>query len=162
MLVPLIYIVLLSYLPFELMRRTKWQAASAGCGQFFLTTRQSYEQMGGHGAIRDSLHDGITLPRAFRRAGLTTDVFDASDVASCRMYRGWWQTWQGFSKNAYEGLANPRLIVPMTGLMLVGYVAPTVLLRCHVASGKHDWRVDDVCRGRDRVVSAATADGEAF
>ncbi len=29
---------------------------------------------------------GITLPRAFRRAGIMTGLFDATDLASCRMY----------------------------------------------------------------------------
>lgn len=59
---------------------------AAGCGQFFLTTKQAYQRSGGHNSIRQSLHDGIMLPRAYRIAGLKTDLFDASDIASCRMY----------------------------------------------------------------------------
>ena len=43
------------------------------------------------------------------------------------MYHGWQQTWNGLEKNAYEGIANERLIVPFTLLMLLGYVAPTVV-----------------------------------
>ncbi len=33
----------------------------------------------------------------------------------------------GLSKNAHEGVANPRLIVPATSLMVMGYLVPTVL-----------------------------------
>ena len=69
----------------------------------------------------------MTLPRAYRRAGLKTDIFDASDVARCRMYRGWSETIHGVLKNAHEGIANARLIVPVTSLMVMGYLAPVVL-----------------------------------
>jgi glycosyltransferase involved in cell wall biosynthesis len=124
---PLIHIVLLTYLPFWMMRKGRMPSASAGCGQLFATSRAAYERSGGHAAIKSSLHDGVTLPRAYRRAGLTTDVFDASDLARCRMYSGWSQTFRGLLKNAHEGIANRHLIVPATSLMVMGYLAPTIL-----------------------------------
>ena len=31
-------------------------------------------------SIRTTLHDGLKLPAAFRRAGLQTDLFDATDA----------------------------------------------------------------------------------
>ncbi len=128
LLIPLMHIVLLTYLPFRRMRRSTSPATSAGCGQLFLTSRAAYQQVGGHASIKASLHDGLTLPRAYRRAGLTTDIFDARDLATCRMYRGWSQTWAGLLKNAHEGIANPRLIVPATMLMFMNFVAPTIFL----------------------------------
>jgi hypothetical protein len=137
-LIPLIYIVLLTYLPFRLMRRTRLVAASAGCGQLFVTHRQAYRSSGGHAAIQASLHDGITLPRAYRRAGLSTDLFDAGDLASCRMYRGWQQTCRGLLKNAHEGLANSVRILPFSILLLLGYVAPTGLALYHLAGFGND------------------------
>ena len=142
LLIPLMHIVLLTYLPFRLMRTTTMPSASAGCGQFFLTVKQAYRKSGGHGAIQNSMHDGVTLPRAYRRAGLRTDVFDAGDIATCRMYQGWVETIQGLMKNAHEGLANARLLLPATSLMVMGYLAPSVAFlaqsisptsnRCHL------------------------------
>ncbi len=93
LLIPLIDYILLCYLPFRRMRRTTEPASSAGCGQFFVTHRDAYSQAGGHAAIRSSLHDGLTLPRAFRSHGLRTDVFDASDIAQVRMYEGFVAAW---------------------------------------------------------------------
>ena len=124
LLIPLIHVVLLCYLPFDLMRRTRMSGAAAGCGQLFLTTHVAYWQVGGHGTIHSSLHDGITLPRAFRAAGLRSDLFDASDIASCRMYHGWSETWNGLLKNAHEGMAAPRTIVPATLLLAMAAVLP--------------------------------------
>jgi glycosyltransferase involved in cell wall biosynthesis len=132
LLIPLIYIVLLTYLPFVLMRKTRLAAASAGCGQLFVTHRQAYQSSGGHAAIKASLHDGVTLPRAYRRAGLRTDVIDADDIANCRMYEGWRQTCAGLLKNAHEGFANHFLILPFTVLLVLGYVAPTALALHHL------------------------------
>jgi hypothetical protein len=128
LLIPLIHFILLGFLPLGRMRASTHPAYAAGCGQLFLARRSAYEKSGGHAAIRASLHDGITLPRTFRRAGLRTDLFDATDVASCRMYRGAAEVWRGLAKNATEGLAHPRVILLFTILLLGGQVLPLLLL----------------------------------
>jgi Glycosyltransferase like family 2 len=128
LLLPLIHFVLLGFLPISRMRASRHPAYGAGCGQLFLTTREAYAAMGGHGAIRSSLHDGVALPRAFRRAGLATDLFDATGIATCRMYRSAGEVWRGLAKNATEGLAAPEKVVPATLLLLAGQVMPPLLM----------------------------------
>jgi hypothetical protein len=125
---PLIHFLLLGFLPLHLMRQSKLPAFAAGCGQLFVTTKAAYVQAGGHAAIRTSLHDGLTLPRAYRSAGLTTDLCAATSLAECRMYRSAGELWHGLAKNAREGLAAPRLIVFSTALLLAGQVLPISLL----------------------------------
>ncbi|MDQ6698923.1 MAG: hypothetical protein M3Z36_01905 [Acidobacteriota bacterium] len=88
----------------------------------------AYERAGGHSAIRERIHDGLALPRAFRVAGLRTDLFDATDLATCRMYRSAAEVWHGFAKNTHEGLGAPALIVPATLALIVGQVLPFLLL----------------------------------
>jgi len=128
LLIPLIHFVLLGFLPFGRMRRSRHPAYSAGCGQLFLARREAYEKAGGHAAIHASIQDGVDLPRAFRRQELPTDLFDATGVASCRMYRNAGEVWRGLGKNATEGLAAPGRIVPATLFLLTGQVMPPVLL----------------------------------
>lgn len=128
LLIPLIHFVLLGYLPLWRMRAGTAPAYAAGCGQFFLTTREAYVWTGGHSAVKDSFHDGITLPRAYRRAGMMTDVCDATSLATCRMYRSAHEAWNGLAKNAREGLAAPKLIVFTTMMLLCGQVLPVMLL----------------------------------
>lgn len=128
LLIPLIHFVLLGFLPIRRMRASLHPAYAAGCGQLFLARRSCYEKAGGHAAIRATLHDGIQLPRTFRGAGLKTDLCDATDVATCRMYHSAGQVWHGLAKNATEGLGSPWLIVPSTLLLLGGQVLPVVLL----------------------------------
>ena len=128
LLIPLIHFVLLGFLPIGRMRRSTHPAYGAGCGQLFLAHRPEYEAAGGHQSIKASLHDGLTLPRSFRRAGFFTDVFDATDAAACRMYRSAAQAWHGLAKNATEGMAAPAAIVPWTLVLGLGQVAPVALL----------------------------------
>ena len=136
LLLPLIHLLLLGYLPIPWMRRSRSPAYGAGCGQLFLARRTAYVAAGGHASIRSSLHDGVTLPRAFRRAGFLTDIFDATALASCRMYRSSSEVWYGLAKNATEGLAQPVAILPWSVLLLGGHVLPFVLLAYGLPSGE--------------------------
>jgi hypothetical protein len=122
--VPMIFFILLMYLPFGRMRKTLDPAASAACGQFLCVSREAYDASGGHAGFKDSMHDGVKMPRAVRRAGFKTDLFDGSDGLECRMYRGLAQSWRGFAKNAYEGLSSVVLLVFLSVMHGVGYLLP--------------------------------------
>lgn len=136
---PLIHFLLLGYLPLGLARRDGRPGLAAGCGQLFVTGSEAYRRAGGHAAIRASLHDGIKLPRAYRSAGLSTDLFDAGDVARCRMYASSAEVWRGLGKNATEGIAAPGTILPFTLLLGGGAVLPGVLLASGLATGWRGW-----------------------
>jgi hypothetical protein len=141
LLLPLIHFILLGYLPLSRSRLSNDPSLAAGCGQLFVTTRSAYDKAGGHAAIKSSLHDGIMLPRAFRKAGLQTDIFDARTIASCRMYETNRDVLQGITKNATEGIGAPRTIVPFTILLGGGVVAPALLLICILSGISQSWIV---------------------
>jgi hypothetical protein len=139
LLLPLIHFVLLGFLPIARSRADNSPGLAAGCGQLFMTRRGDYLRAGGHTAIRASLHDGIKLPRAFRRAGLRTDIFDATDIASCRMYTRSIDVWRGLSKNATEGIGSPATILPFTVLLAGGQILPWLLVGWGFATGWQAW-----------------------
>ena len=157
--IPLINWLLMGYLPMVGVRRTNWPGFGVGCGQWFLTTREAYEAVGGHTAVKGSLHDGLTLPRAYRRAGFHTDICDATDLAVCRMYRSAAGVWNGLAKNAREGMAATGQIGMWTVVLLLGQVLPFVLMldapwRLPVDHGlmaySHPGPETDAIVGRDR------------
>ena len=127
LLLPLLHFLLLGYLPMAAMRRSAAPGFGAACGQLVIVRRDDYRRAGGHGAIRASLHDGITLPRAFRRAGAMTGLFDAGSFASCRMYSSAAQVWEGLTKNATEGMASARALPVWTAVLGGGQVLPAIL-----------------------------------
>jgi hypothetical protein len=126
MLLPLIHFILLGFLPIKRMRASTKVAYAAGCGQFFLADRESYFACGGHAAIRETRHDGLRLPQAFRRHGFRTDIVDLTQLAQVRMYDSASAVWMGLAKNATEGLGAPARIVPLTILLLLGQVLPVI------------------------------------
>lgn len=124
LLIPMMYYILLGYLPLDRMRASTQPEFGAGCGQLFLARRKDYFASGGHQAISASRHDGVKLPRAFRQAGLSTDLFDASDLAQVRMYDGFRSVIVGLMKNATEGIAGQPLIYVFTVLLGCGVILP--------------------------------------
>jgi hypothetical protein len=139
LLLPLIHFILLGFLPLARSRTDGSPGLAAGCGQFFVTRREPYERAGGHAAIRASLHDGIKLPRAYRQAGLKTDIFDATDIASCRMYTRSRDVWNGLSKNATEGIGSPATILPFTLLLGGGQLLPFALATVGLVTAWRGW-----------------------
>ena len=126
--VPAINLLLLGYLPGGGRAATRHPALAAACGQLVLCRRDIYEAVGGHGAVRGTLHDGLALARLFRAAGHRTEVVDGAPLATCRMYRGFREAWAGFVKNAREGMATP-LGLPVWSVLLAGaHLWPWALL----------------------------------
>jgi glycosyltransferase involved in cell wall biosynthesis len=128
LLIPLIHFVLLGFLPLPAERWSGLTNFATGCGQFLMVRREPYLASGGHSAIRASMHDGLQLPRLFRRRGFRTSVYDLSRDASCRMYRNAGEVWRGLSKNATEGMASIGRIPVFTLLLFTGQVLPIFLV----------------------------------
>ncbi|WDQ16903.1 glycosyltransferase family 2 protein [Rhodopirellula sp. P2] len=128
LLIPMMHFILLSYLPFARMRGSTHPAYASGCGQLFFTTQAAYQAAGTHAAIRSSRHDGLKLPKAYRENGMLTDCVDGSPWAICRMYTSAGEVVQGLLKNADEGIANSRLLIPFTILLGGANVLPWITL----------------------------------
>lgn len=139
LLIPLMHFLLLGFLPLERMRESLDPSFGAGCGQLFLADRVAYERAGGHESIADSLHDGLSLPKSFRRSGFRTDLCDATQIASCRMYRSAREVVSGLLKNATEGLAHPKRILPFSLLLFIGQVLPMPLVAYACARHEAVW-----------------------
>ncbi|MBB3973907.1 hypothetical protein GGR24_002584 [Hansschlegelia beijingensis] len=135
LLIPMINALLLGYLPVSVMRRLTAPSLGAGCGQLMMARRDAYLRAGGHASIRTSMHDGLKLPRAFRRAGFMTDLVDGTPLASCRMYRSKAEVWAGFTKNATEGMATPVGLPIWTVLLFGGHIMPWLLLPFALEAG---------------------------
>jgi hypothetical protein len=138
LLVPMMLFLLIGYLPVIGMRLTQMAGFGAACGQLIAVRRDAYERAGGHAAIRASMHDGLQLPRTFRRAGFRTDLIDATELAACRMYRGWSESWRGFAKNATEGMATPGALPVWTALLFGGHLLPWLLAPAALISGTEE------------------------
>ncbi len=82
-----------------LLRRSSF--LSAANGKFMLFRRAAYDHIGGHAAVRDDATEDLALCRRVKRHGLRWRLLDASGEVSARMYSGFSEAIEGFSKNFF-------------------------------------------------------------
>ena len=73
--------------------------AAAANGQYILVTREAYEAVGGHAAIRNSLLEDVELARSIKQSGRKIFFRYGSDAVRTRMYRTFPQLREGWTKN---------------------------------------------------------------
>ena len=108
--------------------RHRWMAAGGGAGN--LVRRAAYAAVGGHASIRASVIDDIRLAMLVKRGGFRCRIALADDRVRVRMYRGFREVWNGFTKNVSFIFAGGFGLVFLLGtaLMLVAALAPAAAL----------------------------------
>jgi chlorobactene glucosyltransferase len=118
------------FLGFGFLARFRRVPLAMGAGAGNLVRRRAYEAVGGHAAIRMAVVDDVRLAVVTKRAGLRVAAFRAEDRVAVRMYRGFRQVWDGFTKNvawAYSGAGGVALFA-LTVLLLAVAIAPAAVL----------------------------------
>ena len=129
--------VLMAYLPvaiffgpgwLALWRRARWIAAGGGAGN--LVRRRVYDAVGGHEALRDSVVDDVRLALTVKRAGFPVAVVRAEHRVAVRMYRGFREVWDGFTKNIAYGFngAFGWVLAAMTAVTSLAMTVPWLAL----------------------------------
>ena len=72
---------------------------AAANGQYLLISRRAYDAVGGHAAIAQSLLEDVALARTVRDASLRIRFRYGGDAVRTRMYRGFRQMREGWTKN---------------------------------------------------------------
>jgi chlorobactene glucosyltransferase len=125
---PMLHFLIVTFLPVRLVWELPFPQLVAACGQFELFSADAYRAVGGHGSIPKSFHDGLQLARRVKASGGKVRLCDGSEFISCRMYAGGQAVWNGFTRNAYEGLGSPVALVVMTLLQTVLFLMPYLFL----------------------------------
>lgn len=78
-------------------------------GQFMMFKRESYKKINGHQAVKNAVVEDIELAKIARKNGLKVQIFNLSQLVSCRMYTNFRKSFLGLSKS-YFPLFGMRLI----------------------------------------------------
>jgi chlorobactene glucosyltransferase len=122
---PLMYFVILSWLPLWWLQRARRPRPSLAIGQFLLFSAAEYRRIGGHEAVRSRIVEDVWLGIETSRRGGRHVVVDLSQVVSCNMYPGIEAAWSGLGRSIYSITAISP--VGLLGLVLAAYffyVAP--------------------------------------
>jgi len=117
--IPVLYFVILSWLPLWWLHRSKKPRPSLAIGQFLLFPRDDYWKMGGHEAVKSRILEDVWLGIEINRHGGRHVAIDLSPVVSCNMYRSIGAMWEGFIKWCYSVAAMSRL--GLFALIVAGY-----------------------------------------
>lgn len=129
LIVPLVYFVLASFLPTRLVSRSRNPAFSFANGQYIMFSREGYDLIGGHRAVRKAIVEDVWLCMAVKKQGGLVIAHNGMDLVRCRMYRSFHEVWSGFSKNIYAAMGYRRsAFLGMTTLTTAMYVVPPLWL----------------------------------
>jgi chlorobactene glucosyltransferase len=120
---------LFSFFPLALAQRLRWPPLVVAVGQFMLFRPEAYRRLGGYAAVRAEVADDIALARRLVDAGGRWRLLDASRRVTCRMYTGFGQAFQGFSKNLFAAFGRAAIPYAFIWLWLgLVFLAPLVQL----------------------------------
>ena len=141
--IPVLYFVILSWLPLWWLQRSKEPKPSLDIGQFLLFPTEEYWRIGGHKAVRSRILEDVWLGIEINRLGGRHIAVNLAPVVSCNMYQNIGAMWEGFIKWIYSvaSLSPAALVV----LLVAGYVfflAPFYWLwnDLFVVTTPADWR----------------------
>jgi len=139
-LIPLVYHALVTHLPsVYVYRRPRWMPSglhnktrtlfSAACGQCMAFTRQSYQQINGHKAVKMDIVEDVSLSRIVRSNGMTMRMFEGTGQVECRMYQNEKEIRSGFKKNFFAGFGySYSFFIASALLHLIVFILPFVIL----------------------------------
>ena len=118
--IPILYFVILSWLPLWWLQREKVGKPSLAVGQFLLFPKEAYWRIGGHQAVKSRIMEDVWLGMEINKQGGRQVAVDLSPVVSCQMYRSLGTMWEGFVKWIYSVAALSRLA--LVGLLAAAYI----------------------------------------
>ena len=126
--------MILTYFRAPHMNRDGSQAAMAN-GQYWLTRRATYFELGGHEAVAPIVLEDVAIARRYRAGGRRLRIAWAPDLAVTRMYRDRREMFEGLLKNIhgteYSTARQVGLCFALFGLFLL----PLGLLPLALAEG---------------------------
>jgi cellulose synthase/poly-beta-1,6-N-acetylglucosamine synthase-like glycosyltransferase len=117
---PLLQWSWLTFLPLRIAERSSRPSLSAANGQLLAVRRDVYDRAGGHASVRGEVVEDVALLRSVKRAGGHGGVVDGTALATTRMYAGWSELVDGYTKSGWT------VPLPVAGVLAVLYVAPAV------------------------------------
>jgi glycosyltransferase involved in cell wall biosynthesis len=108
--VPMMNYILLSLLPLILVRTSKLKSFAAANGQFMLFNADTYKTMAPHEIMRKNKVEDIAIAQFFKEKHIPIACLVGDDTIQCRMYNGFKEAVNGFSKNVTAFFGNSFIV----------------------------------------------------
>jgi len=137
--VPNMNFILLSLLPLILVRKSKFPSLAAANGQFMLFNAGTYRKNLPHQTFKNNKVEDIETARYFKTKNIKVACLAGDNNVCCRMYKGFEEAVNGFSKNVINFFGNSFLLatifwlITTFGIVLVWVVLPIRLFGLYLA-----------------------------
>jgi glycosyltransferase involved in cell wall biosynthesis len=125
--VPNMNYILLSLLPLPLVRRSQYPSLSAANGQFMFFSASVYHLTEPHSLMKNSRVEDINIAREFKKRGIKISCLLGDENISCRMYNGFREAVNGFSKNVAAFFGNSYLMAVLFWLITTFGIIPVII-----------------------------------
>ncbi len=125
---PLLQWLWLTFLPLRIAERPRPLSMTAANGQFMIIDRNALNEIDGFRSVANNVLDDVALAKEMKRAGMRAGVVDGTRLATCRMYRGWKELRDGYSKNLWAGTGTKLAAFGLGSFLVLVYLLPWLLL----------------------------------
>lgn len=126
MVVPLMHYILLNLLPLKLVYLVKNYNVAAASGQFMLFDAEVYRKHQWHKLVKSKIVEDVEIMRQVKANKCNGEALMANGMISCRMYKGYSDAINGFSKN-FLAAFNYNIIWFLVYIVLI-IVGPMIII----------------------------------
>lgn len=125
--VPNMNFILLSLLPLILVRLSKRASLAAANGQFMLFDAKHYKRLEPHLFFKSNRVEDISIARYMKSKGVGVSCLVGNNSVTCRMYNGFNEAVNGFSKNVISFFGDSYVmavlfwIITTFGIVVIAY-----------------------------------------
>ncbi len=93
-------------------------------GQFIVVDAEAYRRAGGHAAIKDAMIDDVWLAGTLKFTGSRGVAVNGSGIASCRMYEGFAELRDGYTRWLWVLFPDTKVLVTTCAKVIASDVLP--------------------------------------
>lgn len=105
------------------------RAESMGVGNFFMFRREVLNKIGCFESVKSQVAEDLKLAEILKKQQFKLRIDYAPELIETRMYSGFWEIWEGFTKNLFSGMkfSLAKTTFGVISVFLFG-VAPVLLM----------------------------------
>lgn len=108
-------------------------------GAFMLMSRQTYDALGGHEAVKATLNEDMHFARRCKQQGLRLRVIRGTHLYHVRMYVGFQQVWRGWSRIFYGCFGTFGRLLASAVMLSIFSISPYITLLAGLIAGNESF-----------------------
>ena len=123
---PLLQWSWLSSVPLLLAQKYSIKSMAVANGQFLIIKRDAYFKSGAHAGIKTEVLDDLMLARNLLKQGYKGGVAEASNIATCHMYKNRMELFKGYQKSLWKAFGSVPGTILAIALLIVTGILPII------------------------------------